>query len=269
MTPFEKAVLVIALIVVVVASVITRYRSPMACVVTAQGNSDSVKSIRHGFSFGSGGLLIAFHIGVIEFLQENVSADLCGSIPLAGASCGVIAALALRLNLSAESMKRSFWDLLAHVREHGPQGSVAFLRSQLEILLPSNAHEICNRGSDFYVELSSTVDFRPFFVNRFESRAHLIDVVCASCAVPFVTHTEIVPWAFDGVFLNRCDFRIAPMIPVDCFSFPWQPPPPSGEIRHFPMLARDYGSAAMTPDDDERYAVLMKKGYDDAAFDLA
>lgn len=261
MRAFDTAVLVVALIVVVVASVITRYRPPMACLIAHQ--NDKPKWIDSGFSFGSGGLLFAYHIGVVEFLmQMGVSPD----VPLAGASCGVIAALSLRLSLSPETMKKTFWGLLDHIRENGPQGSVAYLREQLESILPDDAHEICNRGSNFYIELSSSVSLRPFLVNRFESRERLIDVVCVSCTIPFVTGVAL--WAFDGFFLNRCDSRIAPMIPVDCFSYPWQGMAeifPSPEIRHFPMLPRDFQSAAMIPDAIERYHALMRKGFGDAS----
>ena len=254
MRGFDMGVVAVAVVVIAVTQSILPYR-PIVCTAAPD-------PARSGFSFGSGGLLVAYHIGVVEGLRETYGNDL-QFVPLAGASCGVIAALCVRMNLSIDEMKESFWELLDHVRRYGPQASVTLLRDQLERMLPPNAHELCNRG-DFHVELSSSANFRPFFVSRFESRDDLIDVVCASCSIPFVTHNAVTPWVFDGIFLNRCDPRVASMSPVDCFSFPWQTAPQPGEIRHFPMTIRDYGSGALVPDTNERYEHLFSLGKEQA-----
>lgn len=241
---------------------------------------------RSGYAFGPGGLLYAFHIGVVEGLLRSKHQGI-RFVPLAGASCGALAALSLRVGMPPEVAESAFWELVTMLRRQGHgRGTLAFLRAKLDAVLPSDAHELCNRGSNFYVQLLRVADPSailsapiaapvpvPVLVSHFRSRAHLIEVVCASCRVPFVTTGGVGGGGrrdvggggggqagYDAFCLARLDPRISSMTPVDCFSFPTQSAPDADEIRIHPTSLRDLLSILLIPDEDARYVELMRQG---------
>ena len=166
-----------------------------------------------GFSLSPGGLLLPYHLGALASLSHH--GYLTDHTPLAGSSAGAIAVA------SHASGVDSFMALEAatrvSVKSHplfvAAGGLLPSLRSELEHLLPPDAHHILNDRPGL-VALAHRELFprnRSVLQTQFRTRHCLLDAICDSSTFPyFLTnrpfrlvqrHGRILPrMVVDGVF---------------------------------------------------------------------
>lgn len=142
---------------------------------------------RLGISFSPAGLLTPFHIGAAEQLKLfNV---LNATTALAGSSGGALAAVVAGLNVSAQKAMFCSEYIAQRCREEGPRKALRkALDEMLDNSLPDNAHELLNCReapcSFAYAEIRPP-SLRSCIVCNFTNRADLLDVLRASCNIPF------------------------------------------------------------------------------------
>uniref|UniRef100_A0A0G4HNV0 PNPLA domain-containing protein n=1 Tax=Chromera velia CCMP2878 TaxID=1169474 RepID=A0A0G4HNV0_9ALVE len=168
---------------------------------TAQTANEGDLPFEIGFSFSPAGLLFPYHLGVAQKLQEV--GLLTNRTPICGASAGALTAIAIGLELPFATMEDAIQRLCADCKASGTAGRLnTVLRRELDILLPDDAHEKLNsRPAPVIISYSSLSlgepegnDKRPYsgpalrgarFISNFRSKQDLIEVMCASCCVPF------------------------------------------------------------------------------------
>ena len=134
-------------------------------------------------SFGGGGFLGVYHVGVVKCLEERAPELLDEFCAFYGASAGAMTATCavckVDIMLSYKFVKKTFEAL----RELGPLGFLhpsfdlySRLRSFFDGCLPPNAHRQ-SRGK-LYISLSVVSSLRNKLVSNFTTRKELIDVSC-------------------------------------------------------------------------------------------
>lgn len=142
---------------------------------------------RLGVSFSPAGLLTPFHIGAAEQLKlYNVLNE---TTALSGSSGGALAAAVAGLDLSTQSAMFCSEYIAQRCREEGPRQALRkSLDEMLDKSLPVNAHELLNlRGapcSFAYAEIRPPY-LKSCVVCNFTDRSDLVDVLRASCNIPF------------------------------------------------------------------------------------
>jgi len=107
-----------------------------------------------------------------------------GVTPVVGASAGALVVLCMALDREWEDGLEGTLRLAAACRKSGTFLKLGgHLRTQLEIMVPEDAHERWEPNCDVAVTqvLPKREDLR---VSRFASRAEVVDALCASCSVP-------------------------------------------------------------------------------------
>lgn len=148
---------------------------------------DSRLSSRLGVSFSPAGLLTPFHIGAAEQLRLfNV---LNASTALAGSSGGALVAALAGLNISPQTAMLCSEYIAQRCRDDGPRNALRnALDEMLEKSLPVNAHELLNCReapcSFAYAEICPP-SLKSQLICQFKDRSDLLDVLRASCNIPF------------------------------------------------------------------------------------
>jgi hypothetical protein len=179
---------------------------------------------RVGVSFSPAGLLTPFHLGASKQLQEyGILTPKCA---IAGASGGALAAATSAL-LDHSSLKYTPLEASVYVaqqcRDLGGLGTLQVaLHKILDQLIPENGHELLNSRpasvTIAYTEVLPTAArgilnriYQPHLVHKFRSKQDIIEVLCASCNIPFYFSGKTVAIqvrehkAIDGFF--AVDFR--------------------------------------------------------------
>mmetsp|Transcript_21618 Transcript_21618/g.36215 ORF Transcript_21618/g.36215 Transcript_21618/m.36215 type:complete len:302 (+) Transcript_21618:88-993(+) len=170
-----------------------------------------------GVSFSPAGLLTPFHIGASEQLKKYKLID--NDTALAGSSGGALAAATSAIGISAADAMFCSIYVAQRCRDEGPRLTLRkALDKVLDDVLPNDAHEILNeRNSRCYVAYAEvTPSLRqplgPQFVYRYRDKQDLIEVLRASCNIPFYFNGNNLginvrgAYAVDGFFstsLNR------------------------------------------------------------------
>ncbi|CAM9779845.1 unnamed protein product [Choristocarpus tenellus] len=145
------------------------------------------RQTRLGFSFTPGGLLFPYHLGVAKALEENNF--LAAEVPIAGSSAGALVCAVLGCNMSLDEAARGASEICADCREGGTQYRLRdVVEGCLERMLPEDAHDLINTRKG-KVSLAMTnlwpLPIGGVFVDKFNSREDLIEVLLGSCCVPF------------------------------------------------------------------------------------
>jgi len=163
---------------------------PIAAAAPAPTHAQTDKDLKDappiGFSFSPAGLLIPYHLGAAFHLRKM--GVITNATPISGASAGSLTACAVGMGLAADNAVRAVQRLAADCREKGTRSRLHdCLMKELDELLPPDAHEQLN-GRAAPVTVAYTEVF-PYpagrLVSQFDSRDDLIEVLCASCCVPF------------------------------------------------------------------------------------
>ncbi|KAA8494778.1 Patatin-like phospholipase domain-containing protein 3 [Porphyridium purpureum] len=174
-----------------------------------------------GVTFSPAGLLTPYHIGVAQVLRER--GRISPSVPLGGASGGALVAVALALDLPFDQILDACISLNAQCTEHGTQWNLhGILANVLDELLEDDVAFRVNARADEHaapVVIGITRLFhkthlapRGVFVSTFQDRAHLIEALLCSCAIPlYFSRWPALSYrgwpALDGFFAgSRADF---------------------------------------------------------------
>jgi len=160
-----------------------------------------------GVSFSPAGLLSPYHIGAA---QQLINYDIINdNTAVSGSSGGALAAIivALRMNLD-DAMKGSNY-VAQRCRDEGTRGTLcSALTKILTDLVPEDAHILlqqrpspCTLG---YTEISPIL--RPQFISTFKDKKDVLEVLLASCNIPFYFNGNNIgmtvrgAYAVDGFF---------------------------------------------------------------------
>ena len=166
-----------------------------------------------GFSFTPGGLLFPYYVGFAYELQR--AGLLTPTTPVGGSSAGAIVATALASDLSEATILDGLKGLVADYRAGASLRSA--LRTQLELLLPDDAPERCERRGLTVCYQRILPWPKACLTQSWESKQDLIDCVAASCCWPFFFSRWPCVWvrgglAVDGYFaLPRENFGAPPL----------------------------------------------------------
>lgn len=140
-----------------------------------------------GYSLSPGGLLLPYHLGILQSLSTNnyVTSD----TPLAGSSAGSIAVCSHAVGISETETLEATIRVSDHCLEQGGARGrlLPLLRKELDDMLPDNAHEIINDRPGL-VGLAHRELWpinRPVLATHFETRECLMDAVMDSSTFPF------------------------------------------------------------------------------------
>jgi len=147
-------------------------------------DSIAVVNTFYGVSFSPAGLLTPYHVGVWHRLKELKIIQ--PQTKLYGASGGALVAISAALDLSTENVMNACVSVASECSEFGTIGNLrSAVDRVLHALLPNNSHSILDK-------LNATVAYRSLypenkanFVDSFESKEDLIEVLRASCCIPF------------------------------------------------------------------------------------
>ena len=191
-----------------------------------------VRPLPLGVSFTGAGLCTPFHLGVGELLAER--GLISSKTTLAGSSGGALAATMRALELAPAL---TLGGCVAVAEECYAQGTRGTLRLALERVLrdslPAEAADLLNAREApctiAYAEVSPV--YRSRFVDSFENKEDLIEVLCASCNIPFYFNGNrlSVPvrgaQAIDGFFAMNFSRLGAPntLSPLEILVCPFRP----------------------------------------------
>lgn len=170
-----------------------------------------------GFTFTPGGLLFPYYVGVAYALKA--AGVITPFSPLGGSSAGSIVASALACGVEQETVLTGLADLVKDVRD-GTRLNAA-LRKQLDVLMPEDAAELAIAHHLAIGYLRVTPWPKRCIVTDWESRADLIDTICASCNWPLFFSRWPFVWcrgqfALDGFFaVPRDRFGCPPLSGAD------------------------------------------------------
>jgi len=157
-----------------------------------------------GFSFSPGGLLLPYHLGVLQSLQEYGHYYLTPDAPLAGASAGAIAVTAHATGLDARRVLDWTVDICEHCNNNNNNGNGG-VRGRLLPLLKHHLHR--HIGPDQFARLQERdaivgIAYKELYPQQrnvlqtaFDSRQDLVTAVCHSSMFPFFTSQ--FPWLLD------------------------------------------------------------------------
>mmetsp|Transcript_50676 Transcript_50676/g.163683 ORF Transcript_50676/g.163683 Transcript_50676/m.163683 type:complete len:297 (+) Transcript_50676:141-1031(+) len=166
-----------------------------------------------GFTFTPGGLLFPYYVGIAYSLKEEGLVS--PTTPVGGSSAGSIVAAALACGVEEETVLSGLAALVEDVRS-GTRLNPA-LRKQLDVLMPEDAARLAMEHNLAVGYLRVTPWPKACIVTEWESKADLIDTVCASCNWPFFFSRWPLVWcrgqlALDGFFsVPRSRFGCPPL----------------------------------------------------------
>ncbi|XP_068686138.1 patatin-like phospholipase domain-containing protein 4 isoform X1 [Montipora capricornis] len=140
-------------------------------------------------SFAGCGFLAFYHLGVATCLSSHAPQFLKNVTAFAGASAGSLVATMLATSAPLNKCTDFVIDLTDEARRHplgpfNPQFDlVGSLRKCLQLYLPSNSHKIAS--GRLYISVTSLKDRKNAIISEFESTEELIQVLLASCYIPF------------------------------------------------------------------------------------
>ena len=153
-------------------------------------NSKAVKTLLkkspYGVSYTGAGLLTPFHLGASSYLREKGIVN--DSTVLAGSSGGALSTVTTALSLSSTSTLDACTFIASECREKGTRLTLRLaLDEMLRELLPSDSADLLNnRESSCYVAYAEIYPrFASCVISKFEDKTDLIDVLRASCNIPF------------------------------------------------------------------------------------
>lgn len=147
---------------------------------------NSAKSYPLGFSFSPAGLLLPYHLGVVDCLEHF--GMLTAATPLAGASAGALAVACAACDVSPFYAMRVLLRVEEVIRRTGAARKLhSALVSELDQLLPEDAHTRLNsRPGRVTIAYTHVWPFlKGQFVSRFSSCADVKECLIASCNIPF------------------------------------------------------------------------------------
>jgi len=166
-----------------------------------------------GVSFSPAGLLTPFHIGASEQLRKlNIINE---KTALAGSSGGALAALSAGLSLSSEVLLASSANIAKRCRDEGPRNVLRkALEAEFKSALPMDCCDLLKSrlAPCFLAYTELTHCMKPHYICDFKDRDDVIEVLSASCNVPYYFDGNNVrvgvrgSYGIDGVFstgLNR------------------------------------------------------------------
>lgn len=142
-----------------------------------------------GFSFSPGGLLFAYHLGVITSLQHH--GRITENVHLAGASAGSIAVASFAAQTpparALEAAFRVCEECESQFNGRAIGNLLPLLKNEMDRTLGPDAHTVINQREGV-VALAHRELFpinRPVLTTSFETRDDLIEAVCDSSMFPF------------------------------------------------------------------------------------
>jgi hypothetical protein len=142
-----------------------------------------------GFSFSPGGLLFAYHLGVITSLQHH--GRVTDPVHLAGASAGAIAVASHAAGTpparALEAAFRVCEECETQFNGRAVGNLLPLLKAEMDRTLGPDAHKIINEREGV-VALAHRELFpinRPVLTTSFQTRDELIEAVCDSSMFPF------------------------------------------------------------------------------------
>lgn len=166
--------------------------------------------MRVGFSFSTGGLLLPYHLGVLDCLTHNKW--LTANTPIAGSSAGAIACASHACGVDSQRVLDATIDISDRCEQlGGARGRLLpLLREKLSDMITDREYEVArNRGNLAIAYRQIYPTFQAIHQTEFESPQALHDAVCHSSTFPFfvtnwpmaVDRSRDVPRAFvDGYF---------------------------------------------------------------------
>ena len=139
-----------------------------------------------GVSFSPAGLLMPFHVGAAEQLRRFKIID--DTTALAGSSGGALAAISAGLNLDSEVLLSSTANIAKKCRDDGPRNALRkALEEEFRSALPADCCDMLRkRSAPCYIAYTEVKPFlKPHYVSEFNDRDDVIEVLSASCNVPF------------------------------------------------------------------------------------
>ena len=160
--------------------------------------------VKFGVSFSPAGLLTPFHVGASARLRSL--GFIHDDIALSGSSGGALAAISSALSLSPEKTMEASLYVAQECRDKGARLTLrTSLETVLDSLLPKDCYielnqrpQPCTVG---YRELSTNkyvLQSEPKFVKQYQSKADVIEVLLASCNIPFYFNGNSVTTSVRG-----------------------------------------------------------------------
>jgi hypothetical protein len=144
-------------------------------------------AMRLGFSLSSGGLLLPYHLGVLDCLKDN--GVLTPETPIAGASAGSIAIAAHACSIDSKLLLDDTMDISQKCQELGrARGNLLpLLREKLEHRVDQeHFHALLERPGETVISYHEVFPyFRPIHQVDFAHKEELIRAVCHSSTFPF------------------------------------------------------------------------------------
>ena len=147
-----------------------------------------------GYSLSPGGLLLPYHVGVLQGLQSKSLLD-PSSTPVAGSSAGAIAAAIHGCGIAPEMAIDATTQLSAQCVESGSQKLVQGLRSALEEQIGPEQIELCQTRPIGVAYQQLFPIYQPILQTQFDQTSDLINAVCFSSTFPFFSSP--LPFAID------------------------------------------------------------------------
>jgi len=127
-----------------------------------------------------------FHVGAAEQLRRFNIID--NTTALAGSSGGALAAISAGLNLDSEVLLSSTANIAKKCRDDGPRNALRkALEEEFRSALPADCCDMLRkRPAPCYIAYTEVKPFlKPHYVCDFNDRDDVIEVLSASCNVPF------------------------------------------------------------------------------------
>jgi hypothetical protein len=144
--------------------------------------------MRVGFSLSSGGLLLPYHLGVLDSLKQH--GHLTHETPLAGASAGAIAVATQACGIDSQRIVDATIDISDTCQQRFGRARgklLPLLRAQLDYHITEDKFEaLCDRPGEAvvsYYELFPS--FGPIHEMEFDQKEDFINAVCHSSSFPF------------------------------------------------------------------------------------
>ncbi|GAX82107.1 hypothetical protein CEUSTIGMA_g9535.t1 [Chlamydomonas eustigma] len=145
-----------------------------------------------GFSFSGGGFLLPYYLGNIRALRR-IGLVKAGGTHVGGSSAGSLAAAVIACGLSIKEVLPAVRAMMADCREKGVFRRLGpRLRSQLEAILPEDAHIRCTGITHIAItKVKPYGGLHSKRVSQFDTREDLLDALVASCHLPFLSNGSL------------------------------------------------------------------------------
>jgi len=154
--------------------------------------------------FYGGGLKGYYLFGAVVILRKMIKS---GKIKIRNYKCisiGVLAAIFILAEIPIHKMR--------NIYEFGKENNKLKLNNLLlkicDEILPDNVHELCNGKLNIVISKLTSNGMKPEIVNNFKSKKDLLNIIYASCFIPYLTTNNIDGVKikddiyYDGAFTN-------------------------------------------------------------------